>query len=353
MSRKEKRRLERLKKARKRKRIFRSLIIIVIVLFSYNKFYKNENKIENNENKEIIPKRETRIEPIEETVEAVANEEYEIVEYATEENNEKYVMVSYNEEIKEESQEVREIVEKYIKSKNLSENNFAFFYYNPNNQKYYFYNIDTYFTAASTIKVPLAIVYYDKINNGEITADSTLIYNAEDYEAGSGATSGRYKPGDYVPISYLLEQMIVNSDNTATQILKSGLGKEDTAYRNFITKYSDRALKADFYVENVITAGYGFDVIKYLWNNQDKYTELIEHMKKSSGGGYLKKEITTCEIAHKYGSFEGNIHDYGIVYSKENYLIGIFTKGVANAENFISELNKEILKLHEEQIGKP
>lgn len=347
MSRKEKRRLERLKKSRSRKRIVRCFIIIIAIFASYNKFFKNENKILNNINEEITPQKENAIEPVEETTEVIANAENEIMEYSIkDENNQKYVIVSYNEEFTEESQEVKEIVEKYIQNKNLSENNFGFFYYNPNNQKYYFYNSDTYFTAASTIKVPLAIVYYDKINNGEISKDATLLYKAEHYEPGSGATSGRYKPGNYVPVSYLLEQMIVNSDNTATQILKSGLGEAETAYRNFITQYSNRTLKADFYIENVITAGYGFDVMKYLWSNQDKYSELIEYMKKSSGGGYLKKEITTCEIAHKYGSYEGNIHDYGIVYSKENYLIGIFTKGIPNAENFISELNKEILKLH-------
>jgi len=348
LSRKEKRRLERLKKARQRKRILRCFIIIAVIFASYNRFLKNENKISNHINKEITPKKETTIEQVDETIETAINEKYEIIEYESEEkNDEKYIMVSYNDELIEESQEVKEIAERYIQNKKLSEENFGFFYYNPNNQKYYFYNADKYFTAASTIKVPLAIVYYDKINAGEISKDTTLLYNAEDYEEGSGATSSRYKPGNYIPVSYLLEQMIVNSDNTATQILKKGLGEKDTAYRNFITKYANRTLKSDFYIENVITPGYGYDVIKYLWTYQENYTELIEYMKKSSGGGYLKKGITTCEIAHKYGSYEGNIHDYGIVYSKENYLIGIFTKGVSNAENLISELNKEILKLHE------
>ena len=221
MSRKEKRRLERLKKARQRKRILRCFIIIAVIFASYNRFLKNENKISNHINKEITPKKETTIEQVDETIETAINEKYEIIEYESEEkNDEKYIMVSYNDELIEESQEVKEIAERYIQNKKLSEENFGFFYYNPNNQKYYFYNADKYFTAASTIKVPLAIVYYDKINAGEISKDTTLLYNAEDYEEGSGATSSRYKPGNYIPVSYLLEQMIVNSDNTATQILK-------------------------------------------------------------------------------------------------------------------------------------
>lgn len=344
MSRKEKRRLEKLKKAKRRKQFFRCLIIIIAIIISYNKFTKKEKVIKQISKEDKI-KQETIVETIEETKGVISKEEYEIADYNAIE--EKYVIVSYAEELKEESLEVKEIVEKYIKNKNLSEDNFGFFYYNPNNQKYYFYNSETYFTAASTIKVPLAIVYYDKIINGEISKETTLLYKTEHYEEGSGATSSIYKPGNYIPISFLLEQMIVNSDNTATQILKSGLGESDNAYRKLITEYSNRDLKTEFYLENVISTGYGYDVIKYLWDNQERYTELIEYMKKSSGGGYLKKEITTCEIAHKYGSYNGNIHDYGIVYAKNSYLIGIFTKGISDAENFISQINKDIFKLHQ------
>ena len=43
-------------------------------------------------------------------------------------------------------------------------------------------------------------------------------------------------------------------------------------------------------------------------------------MKKSSNGGYLKKDVKNCEIAHKYGSYEGNIHDFGICFAKKEYM---------------------------------
>ena len=59
-------------------------------------------------------------------------------------------------------------------------------------------------------------------------------------------------------------------------------------------------------------------------------------MKKSSGGGYLKKNITTCEIAHKYGSYEGNIHDYGICYAKQKYI----KYGCSNTTPYRILLNK-------------
>lgn len=66
----------------------------------------------------------------------------------------------------------------------LTDNNFSFFYYNIDDKKYYFYNEDAYFTAASTIKVPIAMYYYDEINSGNLSSDSKLLYASGCYEAG-------------------------------------------------------------------------------------------------------------------------------------------------------------------------
>ena len=66
----------------------------------------------------------------------------------------------------------------------LTDNNFSFFYYNIDDKKYCFYNEDAYFTAASTIKVPIAMYYYDEINSGNLSSDSKLLYASGCYEAG-------------------------------------------------------------------------------------------------------------------------------------------------------------------------
>ena len=67
----------------------------------------------------------------------------------------------------------------------FDDNNFLFFYYNVNDKKYYFYNENSYFTAASTIKVPVAMYYYDEINSGSLSLNSTILYASGCYEAGS------------------------------------------------------------------------------------------------------------------------------------------------------------------------
>ena len=240
-----------------------------------------------------------------------------------------------------EDEDLKILIESEMTKYGFNENNFAFFYYNINDKKYYFYNEDSYFTAASTIKVPIAMYYYDEINAGTYTVDSKLLYEQGDYEAGGGTTASLYSVGDYVPLGYLLEQAIINSDNTAINILIGNLGYSNA--RKGITKYSDEVVPEDFYSSNITSAGFSYDVINYLYEHQDSYQKLIEDMKKSSMEMYLKEYITNYDVAHKYGSYGGYVHDYGIVYGEKTYLVGIFTKNITDSDEVIANVSLDIL----------
>lgn len=240
-----------------------------------------------------------------------------------------------------EDEDLETLIKYEMSEYGFNENNFSFFYYNIDEKKYYFYNEDWYFTAASTVKVPIAMYYYDEINAGDYTLQSTLLYEQGDYEAGGGSTASLYSVGDYVPLGFLLEQTIINSDNTAVNILIGNLGYSNT--RRAITKYSDETVPEEFYSTNIASAGFYYDVINYLYENQDSYQELIENMKQSSMGMYLKEYITDYDVAHKYGSYNGYVHDYGIVYGEETYLVGIFTKNITNSAEVIAQISLDIL----------
>ena len=247
-----------------------------------------------------------------------------------------------------ESEEIKQLIEQIKIDNSLTEDNFSFFYYNPKTKKYYLDNGDKWYTAASTTKVPIAMIYYDKINNKEITLDSVYPYSSSDYEEGDGMTAYTYSPGDEIPLSFLIEQMIEKSDNTATNVLTRALGGRKQ-YIGETLKYIDEKINVevpeDFYTENITSPKYGIGIMNYLYNHPEEYAGLIDHMKKSSYGSYLKKLID-CDVAHKYGSYEGYVHDYGIVYSNTPYLIGVFTKSVPNAEDLIANISKQVLDKH-------
>ena len=290
------------------------VIAITIIIYSYS----TQNKEEVNEQAEEQEE--------EESVETASVEESVAEEPIVEET------VDTN---------IEKLINQIMIENNLNENNFFFFYYNIEEKKYYFYNENTYFTAASTIKVPVAMLYYDKIAEGELSLSDTLLYNSNDYEAGDGSTAADYSVGERIPVSYLLEQTIVNSDNTALNILVHSMGYKKC--KEELTKYSDVEIAEEFYSSNIANVSYYYDVLQHLYENSDKYSELIEYMKISSGGEYLKANLPQYEVAHKYGSYDGYIHDYGIIYGENTYLIGVFTNGIANASDLIAEIGKQVV----------
>ena len=323
-------------KQRAKKQIAQRLIILVICLICIVILIQTQN-----ENREVSASQDKSVEQ----QEAEKQEQEENGE--NEENN----ADSNNKESQTETQEVpttptedeeiKTLIAEIKTANNLTADNFAFFYYNPQTQKYYFDNQDKYFKGASTVKVPVAMIYYDKIKNGELTLESTLQYTSDDYEAGGGTTASTYSVGDYIPISFLLEQSIINSDNTAVNILIDGIGYRKC--RELMAQYSDEEFIDDFYTSNLTKASFGFDIINHIYQNQENYQELIGYMKQSSFGEYLKKYISEYDVAHKYGSYAGNVHDYGIVFADSPYLIGVYTQNVPNADELIANISRQVL----------
>lgn len=71
---------------------------------------------------------------------------------------------------------------------------------------------------ASTVKVPVAIAVLRGIARGAYTLDTPVTLRADDYVDGAGATN-RQAVGAALPIRFLLEQMVIHSDNTASDML--------------------------------------------------------------------------------------------------------------------------------------
>ena len=322
-------------KQRAKKDIKRRLKILVTCLICIIVIIQIQN-----ENQQVSAKQESI------DTKQTEQEEQEQTTQLEEKNEENKDNTENSEEVAEiiestEDEEIKNLITEIKTQNNLTEKNFAFFYYNPQTKKYYFDNENKYFKGASTVKVPVAMIYYDKIRNGELTLESKLKYTSEDYEAGGGATASLYSVGDNVPISYLLEQSIVNSDNTAVNILIDGIGYRKC--REQIAEFSDEQFTEEFYTTNLTTADLGYNIINHIYQNQTDYEELIGFMKKSSNGEYLKKYVTEYDVAHKYGSYAGNVHDYGIVYSDSPYLIGIYTQGVSGADELIANISRQVL----------
>lgn len=201
------------------------------------------------------------------------------------------------------------------------------------------FNGDVIMTAASTTKLPLVMYYYDQIASGTLTSQSRLTY-CVDCDDENSPIDALYGVGDQVPLATLLHYTILYSDNAASNILRSALG-DYSAWRQAILKYTPLiSATSQWNSENVTSADYGQAVIEYLYANQSNYPQLIADMKQAATGKYLQDIDESVDIAHKYGWYDGYIHDYGIVYTEIAYQIGVFTDNLADGEAIISHINE-------------
>ena len=71
---------------------------------------------------------------------------------------------------------------------------------------------------ASTVKVPIAIAVMRRVEQDDLTLDSPVTLLASDYVDGAGPTNS-HAPGKALSVRYLLDQMLIHSDNTASDML--------------------------------------------------------------------------------------------------------------------------------------
>jgi beta-lactamase class A len=82
---------------------------------------------------------------------------------------------------------------------------------------------DEHWYLASMVKVPVAITIMRAVERGDLALDQKLSLLSGDYVDGAGRTN-QYGPGEQLTVDWLIGQMLVNSDNTATDVLIRQVG---------------------------------------------------------------------------------------------------------------------------------
>ena len=193
------------------------------------------------------------------------------------------------------------------------------------------------FIAASIYKLPLAMLYYDKVNEGEYTLDSTFTYSGYMHED-AGVISSDYGIGSQVPLSDLLNDLIIYSDNDAGHILYENLGgwKE---YKEAMTKYTDSISENYYTMDNVTTANTMNDVVTYLYDHKEDYKGLIKNMEKAEPGEYLDRD-TQLSMPQKYGMYDYALNSVGFVECNTSYSIVVLTSLGDKGTDVMANINR-------------
>lgn len=207
--------------------------------------------------------------------------------------------------------------------------NISIYYENINSGSNISVNRDLHLFPASLSKLVQAILITKKVEDGKLAWDTPLKAEDGDVSSGSGTL---YKTigSSSVSVEKLLEELLVNSDNTAQNIFRRQLSVDD-----YIT-FQEKVGLQDLYNESgFISAKEYTRLLRVLYTSNfldpQNSEKILEYMSRSTFKDYLPKGIPSdVKFAHKYGeNMEYDIFaDSGIVYVPgKPYMITVIIKG--------------------------
>ncbi len=232
-------------------------------------------------------------------------------------------------------------------------------------------NENEVFHAASTMKTPVMIEFFKKINEGKISSDDSLLINNEfssivdgsKFELSSFDDSDEdiYKNlGKYISTDKLVYDMITRSSNFGTNLLIDYLNAEDVnntmkniGAKNMKVLRGVGDLKAfDLGLSNTTTAADLLIIYEKLAMgeivNNESSNKMITILKDQVYNDIIPKYLPEkVEVAHKTGWISGVRHDSGIVYvgNNEKYILVLLSKNLEDdieGADFLAKISLEI-----------
>lgn len=219
--------------------------------------------------------------------------------------------------------------------------NISIYFKNLTTDEEYILNEDTYYVAASTTKVPLAMMILDKVNSGILRLDDTISYIEADYEEGTGSLAYS-EPIPDITIDEAIYLSIVESDNIAKNMLTRISRSSVTDYTRNITGYSDIPYG------NYTTARQFGIILEKLYKNPENnpyYDKLLDYMNRTIFHSGLDKYLDYSKVAHKIGTYYRYYHDVGIVYGADPYILVVLTKDIGELGGDLNSDNDEDIHL--------
>jgi beta-lactamase class A len=235
---------------------------------------------------------------------------------------------------------------------------------------------DTQFHAASTMKVPIMIELFRKVDAGKLSLDRRLrlenrfasIVDGSPYplDAGDDSDSSMYQRiGQDVPIRDLLDHMIRRSSNLATNTLVAIVGAPDAeqamrslgAMRIRVLRGVEdgKAFRAG--LNNTTTARDLAIIMAAIQQNRAASAKSCDAMRQILLGQEFNTQIPAglppgTAVAHKTGDITGHLHDAAIVYPRTfpPYVLVVLTRGIPD-HHVAEQLTADVSRMVYEHAG--
>ncbi|QUG43595.1 serine hydrolase [Psychrobacillus sp. INOP01] len=230
------------------------------------------------------------------------------------------------------------------------------------------HNEQELFYAASVIKVPIMASVYSAVESGDLALTDLIILDGKDYVGGSGVLQ-HFTPGLSLPLQDIIMLMIIQSDNTATNLLidligvvniQNAMKEAGMVYSTFYNKLmlsrsnpkgANRIAAVD--IATLLHKMATGDLV-----SDPASGRMVDVMKKQQVRDCLPEKLpspysdfdhgmTPWELANKTGWIPGTRHDVGIFYvGDRKFIATILSKDEDDllSKRIISQIGEEIYK---------
>ena len=246
---------------------------------------------------------------------------------------------------------LKKTLEALMESLEKNDTDYSVFLYIPEAEFEYVYH-NKPMKSASMIKVFILEMAYRDIANGRLSEDAAFCIEKDTRVGGAGSLQG-CSIGTLINVETLLRKMIVESDNTATNMMIKYYGMEkineyikrqgynDTSLNRYMMDYDALAEGKDnltsvkdlgeffkrLYYKSAVNSTFDEKMIKILKDQEDN--DKIPY--------YLPQGI---QVAHKTGEMLKAMNDGGIVYGKHPYILCILTDNAPGYSLAIKQVAK-------------
>ncbi len=236
-----------------------------------------------------------------------------------------------------------EFKDKVVEVDNFLKNYHAYVSYSELDDNYYYgYNDEVVIYGASLIKLVDALYILD---NG-IDINSTLKYSSNYYSKYNKGLI-KHNVGDNLTIDTIIKYALSLSDNGAHKMLVDYIGF--SSLKNYGKSLGATA---------ILTGGDNFGMqtakdtniyLKRLYDLTNENENAIKFKDYMINDFHSYLNVDNLTVAHKYGYYQDNFHDIGIVYDEHPYTISVLTKyGNNDYKLKINEISLKIKELHNE-----
>lgn len=240
-----------------------------------------------------------------------------------------------------------QVVQAYMNDMEIDPSQIAFSYKDLTTGQTYAMNDTQPMTAGSTYKLPLNMLVVDEVAAGKLSLEERFDITNTSYEYKGEHDNYVAAFNGAMSISDMQEYSLVYSENTPAYALAERLGGMDKAYSMFERYGRSKAKVKTISRENKTTTDYYIQVLEYLWNNQEKYKDILYFIGVSFPGEYYKRYLYDLTIYQKPGYVREALNVDAIVMEEKPYIVALYTAYLGGS----TEASEEISGVGIDQVG--